>query len=79
MIEVRRDAPTRHRARVAQGPLRRRAVLHERGLIGPTDGNLSARVGDGRLLCTPSGVHQGMLREGDLVLLDRAGRVIRGG
>ncbi|MBK6532521.1 MAG: class II aldolase/adducin family protein [Deltaproteobacteria bacterium] len=54
-------------------------MLYERGLIGPTDGNLSARVGDGRLLCTPSGVHKGALREGDLVLLDLDGRVIRGG
>lgn len=54
-------------------------VLYERGLIGPTDGNLSARVGDGRLLCTPSGAHKGALREGDLVLLDLEGRVIRGG
>jgi L-fuculose-phosphate aldolase len=36
-------------------------------------------VGDGRLLCTPSGVHKGALREGDLVLLDLDGRVIRGG
>jgi L-fuculose-phosphate aldolase len=54
-------------------------VLYERGLIGPTDGNLSARVGDRRLLCTPSGAHKGMLREGDLVLLDLDGKVIRGG
>ena len=54
-------------------------VLYERGLIGPTDGNLSARLRDGRLLCTPSGAHKGELRDNDLVLLDLDGRVLRGG
>ena len=70
---------------VASESMVRRAIceagrqLYERGLIGPTDGNLSARVADGRLLCTPSGAHKGAMREGDLVLMDLEGRVIRGG
>lgn len=54
-------------------------LLYERGLIGPTDGNLSARVRDDRLLCTPSGAHKGALREGDLVIMDMEGNVLRGG
>ena len=54
-------------------------VLYERGLIGPTDGNISGRLRDGRLLCTPAGAHKGAMRESELVLLDLDGRVIRGG
>lgn len=50
-------------------------VLYERGLIGPTDGNLSARVDGDALLCTPSGSHKGQLKPHDLVRLGLDGRV----
>jgi L-fuculose-phosphate aldolase len=51
-------------------------VLYERGLIGPTDGNFSARVGDRYLVCTPSGAHKGELRPDELVKLTLDGRVV---
>jgi len=51
-------------------------VLYERGLIGPTDGNLSARVGDGYFVCTPSGMHKGELKPSDLVKLNAQGRAV---
>lgn len=54
-------------------------VLYERGLIGPTDGNISVRLGDRYLLCTPSGVHKGELKPDALVKLTLDGRVIAGG
>jgi L-fuculose-phosphate aldolase len=54
-------------------------VLYERGLIGPTDGNFSARVGDRYLVCTPSGAHKGELRPEDLVKLTLDGRVVTPG
>ncbi|MBI5517635.1 MAG: class II aldolase/adducin family protein [Deltaproteobacteria bacterium] len=50
--------------------------LYERGLLGPTDGNFSARVGGRYLLCTPSGAHKGRLEPGDLLKLTLDGRVV---
>lgn len=71
-------------ARTSEASLRRELcdagrTLYDRGLIGPLDGNLSARVGDRYLLCTPSGSHKGELRPDDLVKLSLDGRVVSGG
>ena len=49
-------------------------LMHERGLIAATDGNVSARLGEEHLLTTPTGVPKGLLREEDLVITDRRGR-----
>lgn len=54
-------------------------VLYERGLIGPTDGNLSARVGERYLVCTPTASHKGELRPDELVKLALDGRVTGAG
>lgn len=54
-------------------------TLYDRGLIGPLDGNLSARVGERSLLCTPSGSHKGELRPEALVKLTLDGRVVTPG
>src|SRR5437868_1280068 len=54
-------------------------VLYERGLIGPVDGNFSARVGERYIVCTPSGAHKGELRPDDLVKLTLDGRVVTPG
>jgi L-fuculose-phosphate aldolase len=54
-------------------------TLYARGLIGPTDGNFSARVGERYVVCTPSGAHKGELRPDDLVKLTLDdGRVVAG-
>ena len=47
--------------------------LHARGLIGGGEGNLSARLGPRRLLCTPTGLNKGYLREEQLVVTDLDG------
>ncbi len=54
-------------------------ALYAHGLIGPTDGNISARVGERYVLCTPSGAHKGELSPGDLVKITLDGRVVSGG
>lgn len=54
-------------------------TLYDRGLIGPTDGNLSARLTPTVLLCTPSGSHKARLRPHDLVRLNLDGRVLSRG
>jgi L-fuculose-phosphate aldolase len=52
--------------------------LHDRRLIGAGEGNVSCRLGEDRLLVTPSGVGKGFLRASDLVVVDRDGKRVRG-
>lgn len=48
--------------------------LAERGLIAGVDGNVSVRLGPGRVLVTPSGVRKADLTAADMVQVDGAGR-----
>ena len=50
----------------------------ERGLCPASDGNLSLRLGEGRVLITPSGSVKGLLRPEDLIEVDDDGRVLAG-
>lgn len=54
------------------------ARLYQRGLITASDGNLSARLGAGRILISPSGRSKGSLRPEDLVVVDLEGEVVEG-
>ncbi len=54
-------------------------LLWERGLVGATEGNISCRVGNLGLLCTPSGVSKGHLHPDELVLIDLHGHPLRRG
>jgi L-fuculose-phosphate aldolase len=51
-------------------------ICYERHLISSSDGNISVRMEDGRILLTPSGVSKGRLRESDLLTLDINGKVL---
>lgn len=53
--------------------------LWQRGLIGATEGNISARISPQRILCTPAGLSKGHLKPADLVVLDNHGSVCEGG
>jgi L-fuculose-phosphate aldolase len=53
-------------------------LLHERGFIAATEGNLSMRVGPDRVLCTPSMAEKGCLKPYDLCLVELQGRQIGG-
>lgn len=53
-------------------------LMHERGLLAARDGNVSVRIGDRRLLVTPSGARKGFLAPGDMVLCDLDGQPVRG-
>ena len=53
--------------------------LYERGLVGGSEGNISARLSGGRLLATPAGASKGFLSPEDLVVTDLAGRWLDGG
>jgi len=52
--------------------------LHERFFVAATDGNLSVRLDDGNVLCSPTCVSKGMMEHDDLVVVDMAGHKVRG-
>lgn len=53
-------------------------MLHEQFFVAATDGNLSVRLDDGSILCTPTCVSKGMMTPDDLVLINEQGEVLRG-
>jgi L-fuculose-phosphate aldolase len=53
-------------------------LCYERGLLVAMDGNLSARLPDGNILCTQAGCHKGLLEDSQLVVIDSAGKKVRG-
>lgn len=52
--------------------------LDTKELISASDGNVSCRTGDGRLLVTPGGVLKGDMEPDDLVLTDMDGNLLEG-
>jgi L-fuculose-phosphate aldolase len=53
--------------------------LYERGLVGGSEGNISARLPGGRVLATPAGASKGFLSPEELVVTDLSGRSLEGG
>ena len=53
-------------------------LCYERHLLVGMDGNLSAKLPDGNILCTQAGCHKGFLTDDDLVVIDRQGNKLRG-
>jgi len=49
-------------------------MLHERGFVAATDGNISVRLSHELVLCTPTSLCKGMMQPEDLVLVDMNGR-----
>jgi L-fuculose-phosphate aldolase len=49
-------------------------LMYEKGFIVASDGNISARLGRGRILITPSGLHKGFLEPEQLLVVDEKGR-----
>jgi L-fuculose-phosphate aldolase len=54
------------------------ALLHHKGYLAANDGNVSVRLGEGRALITPTGVHKGFLRPDELVVIDSRGKLLEG-
>lgn len=52
--------------------------MYEKNFITSTDGNVSIRLKNDRLLITPSGVHKGFLTPDQLILTDLNGKKISG-
>ncbi|MGA3211095.1 MAG: class II aldolase/adducin family protein [Terriglobales bacterium] len=53
-------------------------LLHQRGYVAATDGNLTVRLGPDRILTTPTNVSKGMMEPEDLVVVDSQGQKISG-
>jgi L-fuculose-phosphate aldolase len=53
-------------------------LLHEKGFVSATDGNLSIRLDDGHILATPTAVSKGMMRARDMVVVDKTGTKLKG-
>lgn len=53
-------------------------LLHTKGFVAGSDGNLSARVNGNLILATPTCVSKGMMEPEDLVLVDLDGRKVEG-
>lgn len=52
--------------------------LYERGMIVAGDGNISALLDDGTILCTPAGLCKGMMTPEQLIRVDRDGVRVEG-
>jgi len=53
-------------------------LIYDRGLLVAMDGNLSALLPSGHVLCTKAGCHKGLLTDEDLIVVDRNGQKVRG-
>lgn len=65
-------------ARAADEIVRVCRRLYDRGLVAGPDGNVSARLPDGMILVTPSGMSKVDVTPADLVVVDGAGGVLKG-
>ena len=53
-------------------------LLHQTGLVAATDGNLSIRLENGNILCTPTLMSKGLMQPEDLVVVDQHGKKVSG-
>lgn len=54
------------------------SLLWQRQLVASNDGNISVRLSDGNVLCTPTNISKGFMQVADLVVLDSAGVQLHG-
>ena len=52
--------------------------LYQKGFVASNDGNISARLDDGRIMITATGICKGDLSNDDLLIVDMKGAVLQG-
>lgn len=52
--------------------------MYNRGYVAANDGNLSLKLGNDRVLCTPTGKSKGFLTEDQLIVVDMDGTMVSG-
>ena len=53
-------------------------LIYEKGWVAANDGNVSVRLDEDRVLCTPTAVSKGMVAAEDLTICDLAGNQVNG-
>jgi L-fuculose-phosphate aldolase len=53
-------------------------LLHQTGLVAATDGNLSVRLDNDDILCTPTLMSKGLIEVDDLVIVNQQGKKLSG-
>lgn len=53
-------------------------LLHQKGFVAATDGNISVRWGEDRVMVTPSGMSKGFMSPDEMIVTDLEGRVLSG-
>lgn len=53
-------------------------LLHQHSFVSATDGNLSLRLDEHRILATPTAIGKAMMRVRDMVIVDEAGVKLKG-
>jgi len=52
--------------------------MYAKGYVVASEGNMSIRLGENKILITPSGKNKGWLKEKDLVVVDLKGKMVSG-
>src|ERR1700704_2041686 len=53
-------------------------LIYERTYVASTDGNISVRLPDGNIMCTPTICNKGFVKPEDMVIIDGKGKRVRG-
>ncbi len=53
-------------------------LIYDKGWVAMNDGNVSIRLDDDRILCTPTAISKGFVEPDDLIICDLAGKKIEG-
>ncbi len=53
-------------------------LIYDKGLVASTDGNISVRLDGQKILCTPSAVSKGKVKQDELVTVDLEGKILFG-
>ena len=53
-------------------------LIYEKGYVASTDGNISARLPDGHIMCTPTICNKGFVKPEDMVIIDLKGQRVKG-
>jgi L-fuculose-phosphate aldolase len=53
-------------------------LVYQKGWVAANDGNITIRLGPGRILATPTGISKGMMHVDDLIVVDQQGAKLEG-
>lgn len=53
-------------------------LIYEKGWVAANDGNVSVRLAEDRILCTPTAISKAMVEADDLIVCDMAGNKVEG-